>query len=180
MQTSPERDRATLNAIAQGERQALADLYQGHAPSLMGYLTHLTGDPAAAEDLVQELFMVVWQDAGRFRSDSTVRSWLFGIGHKLGLMWLRRKRPQLLDHEVTEKLADDALGPADLADFALDKERLEAALASLSAEHRAVIELTFYHQLSRAEVAQTLGCPVGTVKSRLHYALRILAGELAR
>jgi len=179
MQASPEHDRAALKAIVQGDRQALADLYQQYASSLVGYLAHLTGDPAAAEELVQDLFMVVWKDAGRFRSDSTVRSWLFGIAHNLGLMCLRRKRPALLDDGAAERLADDAPDPAELADLALDRERLEAALASLSASHRAVVELAFYHQLSRAQVAQVLDCPVGTVKSRLHYALRALARELA-
>ena len=168
-------DRTALTAVARGNRQALATLYNRHAHHLLGYLVHLTGDVNLAEDLVQELFLIVWRDAGRFRGHSSVRTWFFGIAHNLGLMALRRKRPELLDEMTADRLTAFDPDPLDMAVLALDRERLAAALATLSASQRAVIELTFYHGLRRAEVAQVLGCPVGTVKSRLHYALRALA-----
>jgi len=178
MRASQELDRAALAGIIQGDRQALAELYNRHAHALVRYLAHLTGDPPVAEELVQDLFMIVWRDAGRFRGDSTVRSWLFGIAHNLGLMELRRKRPDSLDETAAGRLAAPDPDPADLTDLALDKERLVVALEKLPAAQRAVVELTFYHGLARTEVAQVLDCPVGTVKSRLHYALRALAKEL--
>jgi RNA polymerase sigma-70 factor (ECF subfamily) len=164
-----------MTGVMQGDRQALATLYDRHAQALAGYLGHLTGDAAVAEELVQDLFVIVWRDAGRFRGDSTVRSWLFGIAHKLGLMELRHKRPESLDEAAADSLAAPDPDPADLADLALDRERLQMAMEALPAAHRAVIEMTFYHGLNRAEVAQALNCPVGTVKSRLHYALQALA-----
>lgn len=168
-------DRATLMVIAGGDRQALATLYNRHACDLLGYLAHLIGDANEAEDLVQELFLVVWRDADRFRGASSVRTWLFGIAHNLGLMALRRKRSQSLDEATADRLTASGPDPVDLAALALDRERLYAALATLPAAQRAVIELTFYHGLTRAEAAQVMDCPVGTVKSRLHYALRALA-----
>lgn len=122
-------DRATLMAIAGGDRQALA----------------------------------------------TLRTWLFGIAHNLGLMALRRKRSQSLDEATADRLTAPGPDPVDLAALALDRERLYAALATLPAAQRAVIELTFYHGLTWAEAAQVMDCPAGTVKSRLHYALRALA-----
>ena len=176
--SSQDRDRPALSGVAAGDRQALAVLYDRHAPGLVGYLDHLTGDLAVAEELVQELFMIVWRDAGRFRGDATVRSWLFGIAHNLGLMALRRKKPDLLDEYAAERLADPGADPARLADLAFDRVRLQDAMERLPAAQHAVIELVFFHGLTRAEVAQVLGCPVGTVKSRLHYALRALSRAL--
>jgi RNA polymerase sigma-70 factor, ECF subfamily len=172
-------DRATLIRVVHGDHQALAKLYDQYANALAGYLAHLIGDAAVAEELAQDLFVIVWRDASRFRGDSTVRSWLFGIAHKLGLMELRRKRPEPLDETTADWLVASDPDPSDLADLALDRERLQMAMETLPASHRAVIELTFYHGLGRAEVAQALGCPVGTVKSRLHYALQALARALA-
>lgn len=159
----------------QGNQQAIAELYDRHAQRLLNYLAHLTGDADAAEDLVQELFVIVWRDAARFRGQSTVRTWLFGIAHHLGMTALRRKRTLPLDESAGDSLADPGPDPDALAALAIDRERLAQALQALPAPHRAVVELVFYHGLAQAEVAQILGCPLGTVKSRLHYALRALA-----
>lgn len=172
---SPDPDHDVLRAIAQGNREAITDLYDRLAPHLLNYLARLTGDTDAAEDLVQDLFVIVWRDAKRFRGQSSVRTWLFGIAHHLGVTALRRKRMLPLDESVRNSLAAPCPGPDDLAALAIDRERLTRAIETLSVAHRAVIELVFYHGLARAEVAQTLGCPLGTVKSRLHYALRALS-----
>lgn len=178
MDRSPDSDRAVLRQVAQGDPQALAALYARHAPALLDYLARLTGDSAGAQDLLPELFLVVWRDADRYRGEASVRTWLFGIGHKLGLMALRRRQPELLDEEALDRLPAGGRDPAELAGWALQKERLAAALATLPPQQRAVVELVFFHGLSRAEVAGVLGCPQGTIKSRLHYALRALAGRL--
>ena len=164
-------------AVAGGDRQALAQVYARYAGSLLAYLAHLTGDTFAAEDLVQELFLVVWRDAARYRGSASVRAWLYGIAHNLGLMALRRDRRHAA--ESLDGWPAPEPGPAELAALAVDRRRLSAALAALPAAQRAVVELTFAHGLARAETAQVLGCPVGTVKSRLHLALRALAGALA-
>jgi RNA polymerase sigma-70 factor (ECF subfamily) len=178
MDHSPDADRALLQRVAHGNPEALEALYERYSSPLVSYLARLTGDPAGAPDLLQELFLVVWRDADRYRGDGSVQAWLFGIGHKLGLMALRRRQPELLDEEAPAQLPDDGHDPADLASWALQKERLAAVVAALPPAQRAVIELVFYHGLSRAEVAAVLDCPLGTVKSRLHYALRTLAGRM--
>lgn len=171
---SIDPDRHLLYAIGQGSTQAAAELYGRHAQGLLHYLAHLTGDAQTAEDLVQELLIVVWRDARRFRGQSSVRTWLFSIAHHLGVTALRRKRTLPLDESTAEGLAGPGPDPADAAALAVDRERLARALQALSPAQRAVIELVFYHDLAQAEVAQVLGCPVGTVKSRLHYALGAL------
>jgi RNA polymerase sigma-70 factor (ECF subfamily) len=178
MRADKSQDLACIEAIIQGDDQALAKLYSRYGQVLLGYLTHLISDRSVAEELVQEVFLIVWRDAWRFRAQSTVRTWLFGIAHNLGLMHIRRKRPETMDSATTEGLISPELDPMDLADLALKHQRLTSALASLPPLQRAVIELTFYHGLARVEVARVLDCPVGTVKSRLHYALKALAHAL--
>ena len=178
MRADKSQDLACIEAITQGDDQALATLYSRYGQTLLGYLTHLVGDRSVAEELVQEVFLIVWRDAWRFRVQSTVRTWLFGIAHNLGLMHMRRKRPETMDSATAERLVSPELDPVDLADLALKRQRLTNALASLPPLQRAVIELTFYHGLGRAEVASILDCPVGTIKSRLHYALKALAHSL--
>ena len=172
MRSDDFQDRSCLEKICQGDDQALATLFIRHRQALLDYLFRLIGDFGAAEDLVQDVFLIVWRDARRFRGHSKVRTWLFGIAHNLGLMHLRRKRPELLEDVEIEKLISDEPDPADLAELVIDAERLTVALASLTASQRAVIELTLYHGLTQAEVAEVLECPIGTVKSRLHYALK--------
>ena len=179
MRVHDDSDEALLTRVADGDRQALAQAYARHAGSLLAYLAHLTGDPLAAEDLVQELFLVVWRDAGRYRGSASVRAWLYGIAHNLGLMALRRDRRHAVTGESLDERPGPEPGPVELAALAVDRERLSAALATLPVAQRAVVELTFTHGLARAETAQVLGCPVGTVKSRLHFALRALAAALA-
>ncbi|HSJ53231.1 MAG TPA: RNA polymerase sigma factor, partial [Anaerolineae bacterium] len=178
MRAKDDADEVLLRQVMNGDRQALATLYARHAAPLLAYLAHLVGDGATAEDLVQELFLVVWRDAGRFRGSASVRAWLFGIAHNLGLMALRSERRQRRawpgEDALDGRAAPDP-GPADLVALAVDRQRLAAALAALPAAQRAVVELTFGHGLARAETAQVLGCPVGTVKSRLLLALRALA-----
>jgi RNA polymerase sigma-70 factor (ECF subfamily) len=171
---SPDPDRDVLRAIAQGNREAITELYDRHAPHLLNYLAHLTDDANVAQDLVQDLFVVVWRDAERFRGQSSVRTWLFGIAHHLGVTALRRKRTLPLDESCGNGLADSSPDLEDLAVLAVDQERLEQALRTLSVMQRVVVELVFYHSRARAEIAQILECPLGTVKSRLHYALRAL------
>lgn len=172
---SPDPDLDILKAVAQGDRQAITMLYDRHARHLLNYLARLTGDADTAEDLVQELYVIVWRDAGRFQGRSSVRTWLFGIAHHLGVTALRRKRALPLDGAADDSLVDPGLDPDALATLAIDRERLAQALQALSATHRAVVELVFSHGLAQTEVAQVLGCPLGTVKSRLHYALCALS-----
>ncbi len=171
---SPDPDRDVLRAVALGNQEAITELYDRHAPHLLNYLAHLIDDADAAQDLVQDLFVVVWRDAEQFRGQSSVRSWLFGIAHHLGVTALRRKRTLPLNESYSHSLADSSPDLEDLAVLTVDRERLEEALRTLSVMQRVVVELVFYHSWTRAEIAQILGCPLGTVKSRLHYALSAL------
>ena len=144
----------------------------------MAYLSRLVRDTAVAEELFQELFLTVWKDAGRFRGRASVRTWLYRIAHNQAVSWLRKKRPDLRD-EFPSAIGNDP-APETEAINAAQREQIVAALDQLSPNHRAVVELTFYHQMSNREIARVMGCPVGTVKSRMSYARRQLAAVLRR
>ncbi len=175
----PEHDVEQIRRVAAGEEAALRELFAAYGQRLYAYAVRLTGEPAAAEDVVQETLIVVWRSAGRYRGEGRLIAWLLGIVHHLALKTIRR-RSILLSDEVEENL------PAPIGSFEAQAQARQQArwvrdgLQSLSPEHRAVLELVFYQGLSLEEVSQVCRCPLGTVKSRLSYARQHLRGVLSR
>lgn len=184
-------DAALVRRVAGGDEHAFALLYRGHGTPLYNYILRLVRDTAVAENVLQDVFVAVWQGAGGFRGGAQVRTWLFRIAHHRAVSWLRRERaagegPAGDDVErgdagdgiAAASAEDDGSGPEARAMAAWDAGRIRDALDGLSPDHRAVVELVFFHGLSYAEVAEVAGCPVGTVKSRMSWARRYLAGAL--
>lgn len=170
---STSEEHRLLQRAARGDEQAFAQLYKALASPVFTYLVRLTGDGAAAEDLLQEVFLAVWQRAGDFRGEASVRVWVLRIAHHKAVSWWRRQRSTENVNAVEELVGPEGeVEEAALA--AWEYDRLVNAVRQLSPKHREVIELVFGQQLSYAEVAAVLGCPVGTVKSRVSYALRAL------
>jgi RNA polymerase sigma-70 factor (ECF subfamily) len=164
--------------IADGEEQALAELYQRYDKPLYNYLLRLVHQPTVAEDLLQEVLLAVWQGADRFKGQSKVTTWLYRIAHNRAVSWLRQRRKET----GVDDLPDLASGD-DPATHAMQKWRavqLRRALDRLSPRHRSVLELTFFLGFSYAEVAEIVDCPVGTVKSRMSHARRYLLDALAK
>jgi len=170
-------DHQLLRQVAARDERAFDALYQAYGSAVYGYLMRLLNEPVAAEDLLQEVFLAAWQGAGRFRAEARVKTWLLRIAHHQAVSWLRRQRKALALDELAEAVADDGAEEALARTWHADEIR--AALDRLTPNHRAVIELTFMHDLSYAEIAQIMDCPIGTVKSRMSYALRHLDRVLA-
>ena len=154
------RDRRLLRQVAAGDEWAFGKLYQRHSTPLYNYLLRLVRDAAVAEDLLQEVFVAAWLGADRFRERAKVTTWLGSVRPASGL------------DDLPELPAEDDPGALAMGTWRADQ--LRRALDQLSPKHRAVLELAFYHGLSHAEVAEIVGCPVGTVKSRMSYARRYL------
>jgi RNA polymerase sigma-70 factor (ECF subfamily) len=168
----PNTDIELLRQVAAGDDAAFAELYDLYAPPVYNYLLRLINEPAVAEEILQEVFLVMWQSAHRFRAEAKVKTWLLRIAHHQAVSWLRRTRVVLWPHDEVE-----IEGPDHIEDYMARRWQLtqiRAALAKLSPNHRAVIELTFVQGLSYAEIAEVMNCPIGTVKSRMSYALRHL------
>jgi RNA polymerase sigma-70 factor (ECF subfamily) len=178
--TQPRDDDATLLArIEGGDRDAFATLYRRYHRPLFAYLVRLTGRRGLSEELVDDVLLVVWRRAGSFAGRSKPSSWIFGIAHRKGMKGLeklRRRPPGAALDDVPEPAADDS--PSRTQDRRELAGVMARALAALPADQRAVVVLTYHHGLAYPQIAEVVGCPVGTVKSRMFHARRKLAGLL--
>jgi RNA polymerase sigma-70 factor (ECF subfamily) len=181
MTTTPSHDEdyALIRQVADGDEAGFQVLYARYSRRLYAYALRIVGNPAVAQDVLQESLIAIWQGAGRFRGEGRVIAWLLSIVHHKALHVLRRQ-PDLALEPMEAFLPD---GSARLEDKAARREQhslLRKGLDSMSVEHRGVLELVFYQGLGLQETADVCGCPVGTVKSRLNYAKQALRGELQR
>lgn len=168
-----------LARVAKKDREALAEVYARFQRPLFSYLFHLLGQKELAEDVLQEVMVIVWQKAQTFRGTAQASRWIFGIAHHQAFKALRRDASAtFVELETLEDLADEALDPEADVLRQVTHEELARALAALTPEHREVLELAFFQDFSCKEVAAIVGIPLGTVKSRLSYARRILRTTL--
>lgn len=159
-----------LRQTAHGDRTAFERLFRAYEHRLYRYVLGMVRSPQSAEEITGDVMLEVWKHASRFREQSKVSTWVFGIAHHKAVDALRRRAPQHIElHELSD-VADPKRGPEDVAVTRSDAREIGEALDELSPEHRAVLELTFTHGLSQAEIAQVVGCPVNTVKTRVFYA----------
>ena len=164
-------DRHLLAQIARGQRDAFEALYARLAGHVFRFVRDLVRDDGIAEELTGDVMVQVWRSAQSYSGRSRVRTWVFGIAHHKAIDALRRRRLPTVELDAAVGVAGGLhQDPQDALLRAYERERIEAALGSLSPEHRAVVELTFVEAFSQAEIAEIAGCPVGTVKTRLFYA----------
>jgi RNA polymerase sigma-70 factor (ECF subfamily) len=147
-------------------------LFDEHAAALWRYAMRLTGDRARSEDVVQETLLRAWQHPGVLDdSERSARAWLFTVARN---MIIDERRSARFRNEVgTLEEAPEDTGPNEV-DSALDRLLIGDAMAQLSPDHRAVIRRSYYLGWSTAQIAADLDIAEGTVKSRLHYAMRAL------
>lgn len=177
-----DREALLIARIAEGDRAALAELYARMGRPLLGYLLQLTPDRELAEELLQDTLLAIWTAAGTFAARSPARTWLFGIARRQAHNTLRRRGLPLAAQDEGDGLAllaDPAQGPEDLALARAGGAEMAAALARLAVAHREILLLAVVHGLPQQELAELLGVPLGTVKSRLHTAKRALRALLA-
>ncbi len=160
-------------ALTASQNEQVDEIGVEHIAGLYRYAMAVSRSPAEAEDLVQETYVRALQAAKRLKPDSNIKSWLFTILRNLWLnrLRMRRGRPQLIQIEGTEWEGESIVEPAkDSLDLYVSKvqaEQVKAAIQDLHIEFREVILLREYEDLSYQEISQVLGCPVGTVTSRL-------------
>jgi len=172
-------DAALVVRIADGDKHALSLLYDRYAGLMLGIALRIAGARGEAEDLIHDVFLEVWRRAGDFDPKrGTARAWLLLRTRSRAID--RRKSPRLSRAVSWDDIGGDDRAAPDAPDamLAAERERVRAALASLSREHRVVVELAYFQGLSMGEIASQIECPVGTVKSRLFAAREKLKGAI--
>ncbi len=157
----------------------LAEVHAAHAGPLLRFLRGLTREPHAAEDLLQETMLRVWRRWDLLPDgEENVRRWLYTIGRRVSIdaARVRRVRPQ--EVELLDVFANASV--EDTADVALAREALNGAFRRLSAGHGRVLQEIYFHGSTVEEAARRLDIPVGTVKSRAHYAVRFLRSAVMK
>lgn len=162
---------AWIRQIAQGDERAFEQLFRCYAPRIFRFALGYLNDCSLAEEVVQETMIAVWKSAKHYREQSQVSSWILGIARNKALdrARARQREPELLRKKLEQRASARAT-PEQIVQRETQIARVRAALEKLSPEHREVLMLSFYNDLSYAEIAQILGCPEGTVKSRVYYA----------
>jgi len=183
MSANPDRvptDAELLAAVAEGDPEAFGTLYDQHAPWLLVRLRQRTADSDLADQVAQETFLVVWRDAGRFRSRGEVGAWIWGIAIRRLLDTQRSDAAQgRLTGLLGRRRVLDAASAEEQALVTLEHREVIRALNRLAPELQAVLQATVLDGLSTREAAVLLGIPAGTVKTRARRARARLRQELA-
>src|SRR5262245_29157413 len=168
-----------LRRVANGERLAFDVFYRSYYRRLHRFLEQVIRRPELIGEVLNDTMLVVWRKAGTFNQGSRVSTWVFAIAYRRALKALKRAPDRSIEVGMVE---DPGQVDAGLEESLIERDtarRLRAALSGLSADQRAVVELTYYHGYAYREVAQIVGCPVDTVKTRMFHARRKLRGLLA-
>jgi RNA polymerase sigma-70 factor, ECF subfamily len=172
-------DETLLESIAAGDKFAMQVLFQRHNVRVYRFVLRLIGNESLAEEIVGEVFLNVWRHAGTFEGRCQVATWLLSLARNKAISVLRRRSETHLDDDTAATIAD----PGDDAETVLDKKNrsriIRECLTRLSPSHREIIDLAYYHEKSVDEVAQIVGAPKSTVKTRMFYARSHLAKMLA-
>ena len=169
-----DKEAELLHAIARGKEQAMQQLYRLWQPRLLAFVTRRLGDRHDAEDVVHEVMLDIWRQAGRYEGRSRPLTWAMSIAHhKLVDRQRKHYREDPSDDIELFDGEDEADLPAAL-NGARDAQRLHDCLTRLSDAHRTAVHLAFFEELSYPDIARIIACPVGTVKTRLFHARKLL------
>jgi RNA polymerase sigma-70 factor, ECF subfamily len=164
--SAKERDSELLLAVAAGDRRALEELYLGYHRRLARFLSRFTPRYENVEEIINDTFMVVWQNAKDFRYASQVSTWIIGIAYRTALKSLRRQK----NHSSARNLDDHPEQTVDPTFETEVQDWLKHGLDQLPVEQRLTLELAYHMGHSLEEIAAITECPVGTVKARMFHA----------
>jgi RNA polymerase sigma-70 factor (ECF subfamily) len=177
--TASSHDAALIERIAARDRDAMLVLFTAHNARVFRFILRMVGDRSLAEDLTSEVFLDVWRQAGQFEGRSTVSTWMLAMARYKALAARRRRTEDQVDEEVVEAIADECDDPEITAQKKDRSEILRRCLEQLSAQHREIVDLVYYHEKSVEEAAAILSIPQNTVKTRLFHARKRLSALAA-
>lgn len=181
VQQDPRNDRQLVYASRIGDERAFDALFYRYRDGIFRLALAITKDPHTAEEIVVDTFARAYRALARLEPDDSLRPWLYRVA--INESYDRRPRgivSSSIDDAADELVASDEGSPSQLAERAELRRVVLECIDSLDPKHRTVVVLHYLNGLNLAEIAVIVECPVGTVKSRLHYALRRLRTHLSR
>ena len=176
---SAPSDQALIERIAGSDSLAMRALFVRHQVRVYRFILRLVGNQQVAEDLISEVFLEIWRHAAKFQARSQVSTWILAIARFKALTSPRRRDTDQLD-EVTAAAIED---PGDDPEITFQKKErsdiLRKCLSQLSPEHREIIDLVYYHEMAIREIAEIVGIPENTVKTRMFHARKRLSALLS-
>jgi len=167
-----------VERVAAGDRGAMELLYARHHLRVYRFVLRLVNDATTAEDVTSDVFLEVWKHAGRFEGRSQVSTWILAIARHKALTVLSSRTNAPLDDESASEIPDSADDPELILQKRNESAVLRQCLTHLSPAHREIIDLAYYHEKSVSEVADIIGVPPNTVKTRMFHARKRLAALL--
>ncbi len=171
--SASENDKDLLAKIATGDKDAMKTIYQRYSGPIYHFARNWLSDPNDAADIAHETFLEVWHKSDRFEGRSAAKSWIFSIAKNKSID-RNRKRSRLIYKDIDTEIPDDVPDPEDLMQASQNSEALRACVKHLSPSHRIVIHLAFFQNLNYKDIAEIENCPVGTVKTRILHAKKLL------
>lgn len=171
-------DADLLTRIGNGDEQAFEALYRRYRARLTRFLSNLLRRPHLVEEVLDDTMIAVWQNQASFRGASKPSTWIFAIAYRKAMKALRRLDEPLAVEPPDNRVSDEA-PPDDRIWRQQRRQLLREAMEQLSPDHRAVVDMTYFHEMSCREVAEVMNCPVDTVKTRMFHARRHLRRAMA-
>jgi RNA polymerase sigma factor (sigma-70 family) len=171
-----------IGKVARGDLRAFEEFYRLYHPRLTRFLANMMRRPELIEEVLNDTLMVVWRKADTYNGTSKVSTWVFAIAYRKALKALRN-----FDEPIEDKFAETRESPEAGPEQQMGRRQVQQALLGamdeLSADHRTVVHLTYFHEIGYNEIAEIMTCPVDTVKTRMFHARRrlktMLDGTLA-
>ena len=171
-------DRQLIAGLAAQDQGALRTLIARYQVRVFRFIVRLVRNEAVAEELTNEVFMEAWRSAKNFEGRSSPSTWLLSIAHNKAVSSLRKRRESAWNEDQANEIADTGDDPEVVAQKADKSAVMRRCIEKLSAEHREIIDLVYYHEQSVTEVSVVLGIPEATVKTRMFYARKRLSEVL--
>jgi RNA polymerase sigma-70 factor (ECF subfamily) len=169
-------DEASLiRRIAAGDESALRALFARHQARVFRFILRLIRNTAVSEELTNEVFLEVWRSAGKYEGASSAATWMLSIAHHRAVNSLRKRREESWDEDAAAMLPDTGDNPEVAAQKADKGAILRRCLERLSPEHKGIIDLVYYHEMSISEASEVLQIPENTVKTRMFHARKRLS-----
>jgi len=168
-----QSDVELLERISNGDRTALKLIYDQYSQPISHFVRSWLSDPFDASDIMQETMLEVWRSAGKFAGRSSVKTWIYSIARNKAID-RNRKASRQINQEADVELPDDTPDPEAVTGAFQDAARVRECIKRLSPDHQSAIHLAFFEDLTYNEIAELENCPVGTIKTRIMHAKKLL------